>query len=196
MISRVRGKARAGFAGASAKPVWTVGLRLGPDREEPSSRVRQPEPVVLGKASHLSEVSFLTRMPTLQDTQPSCPLSLEASPCGLRPDLYFQVGLACGTSHDREREEWKVGAPSSLHGRRALSLTEGHIAPQRQCPLHSFCLLSSGNHGNRSLPLSDPFLQSPNTVHEGTDLRYFRLCEPHAYAPIFFFFLLSTTLDM
>lgn len=70
MISGVRGKARAELARASATPLWT----RGPKRVGPSSRVRQAEPVVLGEAPHLSEVSFLTgnvRMnATLQDTQP------------------------------------------------------------------------------------------------------------------------------
>lgn len=50
--------------------------------------------------------------------------------------------MACETLPDGEREK-KVGVPSCLHGRRALSLTEGHTDP-----LHSSCRLCPGNHGN------------------------------------------------
>lgn len=97
--------------------------------------------------------------------------------------------MACETLPDGEREK-KVGVPSCLHGRRALSLTEGHTDP-----LHSSCRLCPGNHGNHPLPLSDPFLESPDIVREGTDHRYFRLREPHACASMFFS-LLFTALSM
>lgn len=101
-ISKVKGKAISGPAGPWPCLGRDLGSRLGPDREESSSLLRREEVVVLGKSLLLSEVLVLisqVRMNAHLAGHPICPLSWEASLCGLvsgSPDLCFQVDLACG----------------------------------------------------------------------------------------------------